>query len=191
MSVPFRAELLLAFTVIKALLIDGYISQTFQSRAAEQYYLNLLKSSSVPPHTTVSYVSNGGYFFFVHSVPPHIPAQLTNPPGLWLLDRGIMDGGTVVPQTMWSPHSASDRRQHVEMGKLQMPVFFEGKAQTLGISLGASVEGQYHALLHANNLAPLGHKTTTHIRIIVSTPFLSLPLAEFESIQKMTLVAWL
>ena len=190
MSVPFRAKLLLAFIVIQALLIDGYISQTFQSRATEQYYLNLLKSSSVPPHTTMSHMSNGGYFF-VHSVPPHIPAQLTSPPGLWLLDRGIMDGGTVVPQTLWSPHSASDRRQHVEMGKLQMPVFFEDKDQALGVSLQVSVEGQYHALRRANNLAPLGHKTTTHIRIIVSTPFVGLPLAEFESIQQMTLVAWL
>ena len=139
----------------------------------------------------MSYMSNGGYFFFVHSVPPHIPAQFTNPPGLWLLDRGIMDGGTVVPLTMWSPHSTSDRRQHVEMGKLQMPVFFEDKYQALGVSLQASVEGQYHALRHANNLAPLGHKTTTHIRIIVSIPFVGFPLAEFEFIQQMTLVAWL
>ena len=82
-----------------------------------------------------------------------------------------MEGGTVVPQTMWSPDSVSDRRQHVEMGKLQMPVFFEDKDQALGFSLEASVDGQYHVLRHANEPALLGHKTTTHIRITVSMPF--------------------
>ena len=171
---PSGLNFFIAFIVIKALLIDGYISQTFQSRGAEQYFLNLLKSSSIPPHTTLSYMSNGGDFFFVYSVPPYIPSQFSNLPGLWLLDRGIMDGGTVVPQTMWSSHSASDRRKHVEMGKLQMPVFFEDKDQAVGVSLEASVEDQYHALRHANNPAPLGHKTTTHIRIIVSMPFVDI-----------------
>jgi hypothetical protein len=165
---PSSLNCFLSFFVVQALLIDGYISQTFQSRAAEQYFLNLLKSSSIPPHTTLSYTSKGGYFFFVHSVPPHIPAPFPNSPRRWLLDRGIMDGGTVVPQMMWSSHSASDRRQHVEMGELQMPVFFEDRDGELGFSIEASVDGQYHGLRHANDLAPLGQKTTTHIRIIVS-----------------------
>jgi hypothetical protein len=162
---PFRSD---RFSCSQALLVDGYISQTFQSRTAEKYFLNILKSSSIPPHTAVSYTSRGGCFFFVHSVPPHIPAPFFSPTCRWLLDRGITDGGTVVPQMMWSPHSASDRRQHVELGKLQMPVFFEDKDGALGFSLEASVDGQYHVLRHANVLAPLGQKTTTHIRIIVS-----------------------
>jgi hypothetical protein len=179
---PFLSE---SFACLQALLIDGYISQSFQSRAAEQYFLNLLKSSSIPPHTTTSYDWRGGYFFFVHNVPSHILAQFPNPQGRWLLDRGIMDGGTVVPQTMWSPHSVSDRRQHVEMGKLQMPVFFEHKDRALGFSLEASVDGQCHVLQHANVHAPLGHKSTTQIRIIVSMPFVVLcPLAEFEFIHQ-------
>jgi len=150
----------------QALLIDGYISQTFQSRAAEQYFLDLLKRSPIPPPTTLPYTRRGGYFFFVHSVPQHILSPFPNPPGRWLLDRGIVDGGTVVPQTMWSPHSASHRRQHIEMGKLQMPVFFEGEDRALGVSLGASVDGQCNVLRHANDPAPLSQKTTTHIRII-------------------------
>ena len=125
----------------------------------------------MPPHSTLSYNSRGGYFFFVHSVPLHIPAPFPNPTCRWVLDRGIMEGGTVVPQTMWYPDSASDRRQHVEMGKLQMPIFFEDKDQALGFSLEASVDGQYQILRHANDPAPLGHKTTTHIRIVVSLSF--------------------
>ena len=174
MCSPSRLNFFLAFIIIKALLIDGYISQTFQSRAAEQYFLNLLKRSSIPPHTVLPYTSNECYFFFINSVPSHIPSQFPNPPGLWLLDRGIIDGGTVVPQTMWSPHSASDTRQHVEMGTLQMPIFFEGKDQTLGVSLDASVGNQCHVLRHTNDPAPLGNKTTTHIRIVVSMPFVGL-----------------
>ena len=174
---PFRSENVACFLYLQALLIDGYISQTFGSRAAENYFLNLLRTSSIPPLTTfkLSNASNGGYFFFVHSVPPHVPSQFPNPPGLWILDRGIMDGGTVVPQTMWSSHSASDsdRRQQVELGKLQMPVFFEDKDQALGFSLEASIDGQCHVLRHANDPAPLGHIATTytHIRIFVSMTF--------------------
>ncbi|KAN0131225.1 hypothetical protein V8E53_010929 [Lactarius tabidus] len=154
----------------KALLIDGYMSQTFQSRTAEKYFLHLLKSSSTPLHMTFTSTSRGGSFFFVDSVPPHIPTLFPNQPGHWLLDRGIMNGGTVVPQIMWSPHSVSDRRQYVEMGKLQMPVFFEDNDRALGFSLEASVDGQFHLLRHASDPAPLGQKTTTHIRIIRQIP---------------------
>lgn len=91
----------------------------------------------------------------------------------------------MVPQMMWSSHSASDRRQHVEMGKLQMPVFFEDKDGALGFSLEASVDGQCHVLQHANNPALLGQKMTTHIRIIVSMAIVSLcSLAEFGFIHQ-------
>ena len=176
MSVPPSGlTFILAFIVLQALLIDGYISQTFESHSAEEYFLNLLKSSSIPPHTTLSYTSRGDYFFFVHSVPPHIPVLFPELPGRWLLDCGIIDGGTVVRQTMWSPHTASERQQHIEMGKLLMPVFFKHKDRALGFSLGESIEGQHNVLRHANGPAPLGQKTTTHIRIIVSMACSKLP----------------
>ncbi len=157
-----------SFSAPQTLLIDGYISQTFRSRAAEQYFLNLLKSTSVPPHATLSYAGREGYFFFVHSVPPHIPAPLSSSPGLWLLDRGIVDRGTVIPQGMWSPNSVLDIRKHVEKARLQMPVFFEGEDRRLGISLVASIGGRCHSLLDANHPAPLGQKSSTYIRIAVS-----------------------
>src|ERR1700691_3851748 len=114
-----------SFFDLQALLVDGYISQTFQSRAAERYFLNLLKSTYVLPHVALSYAGREGCILFVHSVPPYIPATLSSPPGFWLLDRGIVDRGTVTPQRMWSPHSVLDRRQHVQRAQLQMPVFFE------------------------------------------------------------------
>ncbi|KAH8998669.1 hypothetical protein EDB92DRAFT_1198774 [Lactarius akahatsu] len=146
------------------LLIDGYLSQTFQSRAAEQYFLNLLKRTSIPSDATLSYTMEG--YFCVHSVPPHIPTRFPNLPDRWLLDRGIVNSGTVVPQTMWSPRTAADKRQHVEEAELQMPIFFEAKDGRLGLSLGASIGGKCHGLRDAGVPAPLGQKTTTHIRIV-------------------------
>ncbi|KAN0131708.1 hypothetical protein V8E53_010550 [Lactarius tabidus] len=151
---------------VETLLVDGYISQTFRSRAAEQYFLTLLKSTSIPPHATLSSNGSGSCFFFVHSVPPHIAAQFPNPPDRWLLDRGTTVSGSVVPQKMWSPHSAIDRRRYIERAELQMPVFFECKdGEALGLSLEVSIDGPGHILRVANDLAPLGQKTTTHIRI--------------------------
>jgi len=147
---------------VQTLLVDGYISQTFRSRSAEQYFLNLLKCPSVPPYTPSSYPTREGNFFFLHSVPPHIPEQHSGPPGRWLLDRGVLTRGTVVPQTMWSPHTAIDKRQQVD---LQMPIFFEGLDGRLGISLEASAAGQCYALRDASSPAQLGEKTTASLRI--------------------------
>ena len=181
MKAPLTLTIFFAFFVLQTLLVDGYISQTFRSRAAEQYFLNLLKETTIPPHTTLPYTEEG-YFFFVSSVPPHIP-RVPNLPGRWLLDRGILKRGTVVPQTMWSPRSAIDRRQHIEMGELQMPIFFEDKGGGLGVSLRALIDGQCHVLRDANVPAPLGEKTTTHLRIVVSTALVGLwSLTERESI---------
>jgi hypothetical protein len=157
-----------SFLFLQALLVDGYISQTFRSRAAEQYFLDLLKSTFIPPRTILSYAGREDYFFFLHSVPPHIPVQHSSPPGCWLLDRGIVDRGTVVPQRMWSPHTDLDRVRHIVTAQLQMPVFFEGEGRSLGISLVASTNGRCHDLRDANHPAPLGQKSSTYIRIEVS-----------------------
>ena len=162
-----------AFFVLQTLLVDGYISQTFRSLAAEQYFLNLLKSSSIPSHATSPYTWREGYFFFVYSVPPHIPPRSLNPPGYWTLDRVIAVGGTVVPQTMWSPGSPVNRRQNIEKASLQMPIFFEDKNGGLGVSLGASIDGGCD-VRDADDPAPLGPRTTTHIRILVSMTFVGL-----------------
>ncbi|KAF8269747.1 hypothetical protein EI94DRAFT_1699329 [Lactarius quietus] len=147
---------------VQTLLVDGYISQTFRSRTTEQYLLNLLKSPSLSPYTPSSFPSREGNFFFLHSVPPHIPTQHTNPPGRWLLDRGVVTKGTVVPQTMWSPHAIIDKRQQVD---LQLPIFFEGPDGRLGITLEAAAAGQCYALRDANYPAQLGEKTTANLRI--------------------------
>jgi hypothetical protein len=175
-----NAHLTLLFSAPQTLLVDGYISQTFRSRAAEQYFLELLKSTSFPPHASLSYTGREGYIFFVYSVPTHIAARFPNPPDHWLLDRGIVDRGTVVPQKMWSPHSAVERRRYVERAELQMPVFFEDRDRGLGLSLEATLDGRCHVLRDANDTAPLGQKTTAHIRIVVSMTLVCWLLDRFE-----------
>ena len=164
-SVCSSHHFLVSFSVPQTLLVDGYISQTFRSRTAEQYILGLLKSNSVPPYIPSSFPAREGNFFLIHSVPSHIPAQHSSPPGRWLVDRGVVNRGTVVPQTMFSTHTAFDKRQQ---GDLQLPIFFEGSDGRLGISLEASAAGQCYALREASYPTQLGEKTTTNIRIAVS-----------------------
>ena len=74
----------------------------------------------------------------------------------------------MVPQTMWSPHIITDKRQFVEEAVLQRPIFFEGIDGRLGLSLEDSAAGRCHSLRNAQQFAPLGQKSITHIRIGVS-----------------------
>ncbi|KAH9173763.1 hypothetical protein EDB89DRAFT_1849715, partial [Lactarius sanguifluus] len=75
---------------------------------------------------------------------------------------------SVVPQSMWSPYTATDWRQYVEEAVLQKPIFFEGVDGRLGLPLEAAAAGRCHDLRNAQEFAPLGGKSTTHIRIAVS-----------------------
>ncbi|KAI9441413.1 hypothetical protein H4582DRAFT_2055333 [Lactarius indigo] len=173
---PSSYCLLQAMNDVKLLLVAGYISRTFRSQAAEEYFLNLLKNCSIPLHTILPYVGREGYFFFLHSVPSHSPVQHSSSPGCWiLLDRGITDRGTVVPQRMWFPHSVPDRIRHVVTAQLQMPVFFEGEGRDLCISLTASTDGRCHNLRNASHPMLLGQKPSTYIRIVVSNAVVDWP----------------
>ena len=100
-----------------------------------------------------------------------------------------MGYGTVVPQGMWVPHTITDRRHHVAEAELQMPIFFEDANGRLGITLEAAATGRCHGLLNAQCFAPLGNKTTTHIRIVVSDIFYNGVLRWTEPVH--LLVAWL
>jgi hypothetical protein len=90
-----------------------------------------------------------------------------------VLDRGVVDRGTVVPQTLWAPHTITDKRNHVEDAVLQLPIFFQRTDGHLGLTLEAAAAGRCHGLVGAQDLAPLGNKSTTHIRIVVSGLFYS------------------
>ncbi|KAH9961269.1 hypothetical protein BC827DRAFT_1155387 [Russula dissimulans] len=145
-----------------SLLVDGYISQCVGLQQTEAFFRSLLKdNSSYAPY----YPERESGYFIATSVPQHIQVQSPNP-GSWIIDRGLMSYGTVVPQGLWVPHTYTDRRQHVAEAELQMPIFFEDTNRRLGITLEDAASGRCHGLLNAQCFALLGNKSTTHIRIL-------------------------
>jgi len=144
-----------------SLLVDGYISQCFGPQHAEEFFRSLLKNNSF----YAAYCSGESSLFIVTSVPRHIQVQLSDP-RTWIIDRGVVGYGSVVPQGVWVPHTNTDRRSHVTEAELQMPIFFEDTNGRLGITLEAAASGRCHDLLNAQCFAPLGSKSTTHIRIL-------------------------
>ena len=165
-SVDLKATTVRAMSV----LVDGYISHCFNPSQAERYFSCLLKSNTVHPYPASTSLEVEGISFFVSSVPTHIALQF---PGQsrWVLDRGLVNNGTVVPQTVWAPHTITDKRHHVEEAELQLPIFFQCTDGRLGLTLEAAAAGRCHGLVSAQDFAPLGLKSTTHIRIVVGDGF--------------------
>ena len=78
-----------------------------------------------------------------------------------------MTQGTVVPQRRWTPAVEVDIRRHVEEATLQLPVFFVNRHGGVGFSLPDILQGHDHDLSNRDSQAPLGGRSTTHIRINV------------------------
>jgi hypothetical protein len=144
----------------------------------------LLKSNTISaPH----HRGREGDSFIVTYVPQHIHSQLPNQ-STWVLDRRVVGAGSVVPQTLWTPHTITDRRHHVAEAALQMPIFFLHTDGTLGLPLEAAVAGHCHTLVNAQFSAPLGPQTTTHIRISVSDIFSA--VVNFPYTESVTTFQW-
>jgi len=77
--------------------------------------------------------------------------------------------GTVVPQRRWTPADEVDIRRHVQEAALQLPVFFVNRNGSVGFWLPDVLEGRDRELYNRDIQAPLGGRTTTHIRINVSS----------------------
>jgi len=133
-----------------SLLVDGYISQCFGPQHAEAFFLFLLKNNSF---YGAYYSGREGGYFIVTSVPRNIQVQFPDP-RTWIIDRGLMSYGTMVPQGFWVPHTNTDRRQHVAEAELQMPIFFEdtnGSSALLlkrRLQVDATVSSTLNALRH-------------------------------------------
>ena len=143
-------------------LTFGYISHSFTPLLAEAHLYNLYK---VDPKT-VQAVQNE-YGAYLVSSPPWLLVQ--GQPAR-IVDYAVRPGGTVVPQQIWFPHGQGDWRRYVEQADFHMPVFFVNADGSLGVPLVNAIAGQM-SLYGANQLAPLGDKTTTKIRIGVRTHF--------------------
>jgi hypothetical protein len=170
------------------MLVDGYIAQCFYPKQAERYFFSLLKSNILPSHPAWSVPGIEAGFFLAPSVPRHISNQFPDPSN-WVLDRGILNKGTVVPQTLWSPQTLTDQKHHVEQAELQLPIFFQCSDGRLGLSLEAAAAGRCHGLTNAQSSAPLGGKSTTHIRIVVSGILDAVLRSLFTDLVRLFLVA--
>ncbi|KAI9447191.1 hypothetical protein BJY52DRAFT_1127570 [Lactarius psammicola] len=148
--------------------VDGFVARTFASEDANNYLMLLLRTP--PSQCSLGYsgiVYHQGAWYIMHDVnlvqgtSPGVPLQTTP-----LLDRSISETcGTVVPQRRWTPVNEVDVRQHVVGAVLQLPIFFVNHNGSLGFWLPDILRGCNHDLYHANSFAPLGSRTTTHIRI--------------------------
>jgi hypothetical protein len=153
---------------MQTLLVDGYISRSFTSRAAEEYFFHLLKRNHIPAYRVVSYPGSESCYFVLDSASPHGQVRPL-PESDWVLDRSMMAMGTVVPQAMWSPPSVEEKRRLVGEAELQMPIFFEGPDGKLGIPLEAAASGPCGGLTNAQEIARVGQRSILNVRILVST----------------------
>ncbi|KAH9959223.1 hypothetical protein BC827DRAFT_520578 [Russula dissimulans] len=157
------------------LLIDGYISQSFPNKDAEDYICHLLKmNSSALRRSCLAYgkQDRSGVLFLVNAIPMALSSIVRpytqGPDGhpLWILDHSIVRTGTVVPQVLWSPQNVNAFEQYVSDATLQMPIFFTHLDGTLGLSLSDAANGCCQTLCNGREQAQLGGKVTTCIRIL-------------------------
>ena len=146
------------------ILVDGFIAQTFSPQDAHAFFTLLLRIPNFLSH--VSY-SRGVWYMNYGQQPLGHPTQLP-------LDFRRTTEGTVVPQRRWTPADEVDIRRHVQEAALQFPVFFVNRNGSVGFSLPDILEGRDSDLYNRDSHAPLGGRTTTHIRINVSSlPYLA------------------
>ncbi|KAF8257743.1 hypothetical protein EI94DRAFT_1254355 [Lactarius quietus] len=148
------------------LLVDGFVARTFAPEDAANYFVLLFRSPQFIQQFGVVY-HDGGAWYITHNVNS---VQGTSP-GVPLQTRPLLDYstnptyGTVVPQRRWTPADEVDFRRHVEAAVLQLPLFFVNRNGSIGFPLQDILQGCDRELHHASHFAPLGGKSTTHIRI--------------------------
>jgi hypothetical protein len=150
--------------------VDGFISNTFSPQGADDFLALLLKTSDFLRHISYS----KGVWYIIRNVQP--PSLGVSTPNYSLpLDYSVRTTqGTVIPQDRWIPTDKVDIRRHVEGGALQLPIFFRNRCGGIGFWLPDILQGRHHDLYNGDRKAPLGGKTTTHIRINVSSHMLML-----------------
>jgi hypothetical protein len=155
------------------ILVDGFISYMFSPQDADDFLALLFKTSDFLRHISYS----KGVWYIIRNAPHVQPPSLgVSIPNFSLpLDYSVRTSrGTVVPQRRWIPSDKVDIRRHVEGGALQLPIFFRNHCGGIGFWLPDILRGRHHDLYNGDRKAPLGGKTTTHIRINVSSHMLIL-----------------
>jgi hypothetical protein len=152
------------------ILIDGSLSYMFGPRISGWYFEHLLKGGirksllqwDVPGWPGACFTSQASESEMGSTRHGHQPAPAR------LLDYDVRGmGGSIVPQALWGPRGKSAKKKYVLDANLQWPVFFVRKDHTVGLRLQEAVEGPRRALLEAQTHAPLGGRSTLHVRIKV------------------------
>ncbi|KAI0060985.1 hypothetical protein BV25DRAFT_1806462 [Artomyces pyxidatus] len=134
--------------------------------SAEYYFTCLLKvaSSTLAPIWNVPQWPGAAFITQPHTSRPLVVTHHRQP--LWLIDYVVVGQyGTVIPQRLWIPHSVTDQRQYVAEAQLEMPVFFVHTNGALGVSLVDATAGNCHSLRGFRDVAPIGGKSSTHLRM--------------------------
>lgn len=162
------------------ILVDGFIARTFTPQDAHNFFALLLKTSDFLRHHRILY--SKGVWYAMRTAPyvqsPSPAASTQNSP--LPLDYSVRTTrGTVIPQRRWIPADEVDVHRHVECSALQPPIFFINHDGGTGFWLPDILQGRHHDLHDGDREAQLGGKTTTHIRINVSS-HTHVPAAKFS-----------
>jgi hypothetical protein len=162
------------------LLVDSNLAHMFGPEGAAIYFARLLKVDMRSLQPTMSQEWPHAFFITspttVQNAPPRAPPTIyINRRPAQLLDYTIRQVGTVVPQGIWPPgnnnNTSSDTpARSAKAASLNMPIFFVGMDRvSLGLPLPMAIaEGDRAPLQGAGSPAPIGHGSTTYIRITVS-----------------------
>jgi hypothetical protein len=186
------------------LLVDGILAHMFGPEDAASYFSRLLKADVRSVHPTMS--QEWPHAFFITSpavqgataAPQAPPTLYINRRPAQLLDYTIRQVGTVVPQGIWPPgndngNTAADTpARSTKAASLNMPIFFVGMDHvSLGLPLYVAIaKGDRAPLQGAGSPAPIGHGSTTYIRITVSNRPLKDRPRTSQNLTKRWRVAW-
>jgi hypothetical protein len=152
------------------ILVDGFISHTFSPQDAHIFFSLVLRTPDFLRLYRILYWKEAWYIMQnLHSDPRLEPSLGFPKEDLPLpLDFSVRTTqGTVVPQQRWTP-SEVDFSRHVEGAVLQLPIYFVNGNGGVGFWLPDILQGRFRGLCNGDREAPLGGKSTTHIRINVS-----------------------
>ncbi|KAH8989131.1 hypothetical protein EDB92DRAFT_2004587 [Lactarius akahatsu] len=140
------------------MLVYGFVAQTFKPEDANNYFRLLLRT---PPSQHFLQYYGIRYHQGAWAQSPGVPFHAT--PLLDYSNRATQ--GTVVPQRRWIPAGEVDIQRHVEDADLQLPIYFVNSNGSIGFPLPDILRGCVGNLHNANGFAPLGGRSTTHVRI--------------------------
>ena len=155
------------------ILVDGFLAHTFSPQDAHTFFTLLLRKPDFLEYYRVTY-SRGVWHIMQNAPSSYVQQASLGLPTQNLplpLDFSVKTTqGIVVPQQRWVPADEVDIRRHVQDATLQLPIFFVNRNNgAVGFWLPDILQGRDGDLHNRDSHASLGGRSTTHIRINVSS----------------------